>query len=371
MFKPNRWKVAATVIGAASFVLLGASSSYAAPTGTGHHVSKCSNKNAAGIKVGTNNPKFGGYKMTIKKNPGRCWLRAGGVIREIPEGFACTETDIVPIRNVGNHETIEPYDVQGCQWIVTPGSFEWTNWGVWYNNAHGHRVYKSFGHRSFLPPRPHAKRFTCGYLHVCFFQNNDYTGNDTDYTASDVSNNYGTWIFIPQGTRGSVNNNNNLNIQVFSASSQAHQTVFSNTRAVLNGWAGWWCSGPWSVCNQDLPAIRTTVAHVTCSPVRDNNLRLKVQFDAAFNWEHAWLTRNRCGTQMRGYADCRYPGPHGTHEDKYEAGTIVTRVASGKHHLPESINHCRVLNGTQVGTFQRVGYQLNYSGRWHDFWPKF
>lgn len=95
--------------------------------------------------------------------------------------------------------------------------------------------------------------FTCGYLHVCFFQNNDYTGNVTDYTATDVSSNYGTWIEIPQGTRGSVHDNNNENIQVYSVASQAHQTVFSGTRAVLNGWPGWWCAGPWSVCDQDLP----------------------------------------------------------------------------------------------------------------------
>jgi len=130
---------------------------------------------------------------------------------------------------------------------------QWIRWGYEYRErAHGKWLWHELGHN--ITDSHTARRFACGYLHGCFFQFNDWTGNVTDYTATDMISNYGTWREIPQGTRGSFNDNNNDNVQVYAANTGQHQTVFSNTRVVLGGTFGWWCTGPWNTCNQDLPS---------------------------------------------------------------------------------------------------------------------
>lgn len=111
------------------------------------------------------------------------------------------------------------------------------------------------------------KRFTCPTNSFCLFANTDYTGFENTIPAAQINGNRGTWIRMPDGTRGSISNKTlGDNITVYSAQSGAHFTIPSGERDALAGIYGWWCTGTWSLCNHNLPsAILLVAAHrFTC-----------------------------------------------------------------------------------------------------------
>lgn len=101
-----------------------------------------------------------------------------------------------------------------------------------------------------------AQRFTCPQNSFCVFANTDYTGFENTIPAAQINGNRGTWVRLPDGTRGSLSNKTlGDNITVYSAQSGAHLTIPSGQRDALAGIYGWWCTGTWSLCNHNLPGV--------------------------------------------------------------------------------------------------------------------
>jgi hypothetical protein len=86
---------------------------------------------------------------------------------------------------------------------------------------------------------PSAFAFTCPDRDVCFFQNNDYTGNTSSWTATNPDNR-DTWLGIPSGERGSVNNNTDSAVEAWNAQNNVPICIPARTRAVLNNMFGYW-----------------------------------------------------------------------------------------------------------------------------------
>src|SRR6266702_5492529 len=80
--------------------------------------------------------------------------------------------------------------------------------------------------------------FTDADRNVCFFQNSNYTGNVESFSATNPANR-DTWIFIPQGLRGSVNNNTDSDVEVWTASNNNSLCVLPRTRVPLDNLFGY------------------------------------------------------------------------------------------------------------------------------------
>lgn len=123
----------------------------AKPVSPGTGTGSCTVADVNKIVIRTNSPDLGEYKMTIKKNPAGCWLRADGYIRQMPTYVACWQNSAKAIRADGASVTITPWHNQPCSWVVSPGDFFWASWGFEFRR-HGKEIYHQVRHRSGPSP---------------------------------------------------------------------------------------------------------------------------------------------------------------------------------------------------------------------------
>lgn len=93
--------------------------------------------------------------------------------------------------------------------------------------------------------------FACSSL--CFYQSTSYSHDHKQYTKTQVSDNAGKWMKIPDAEKGSVSNQTTRNISVYNKGIGIHKVIASSSRSNLGDSYGWWCTGTWSACKANRP----------------------------------------------------------------------------------------------------------------------